>query len=469
MSKFIGDRKFYRMVLTVTVPIIIQNGITNFVNLLDNLMVGSLGTEPMSGVSIVNQLMFVFNLLIFGALAAAGIFMSQFHGKGDDEGERDTFRLKFILVILAALGGIAVFRFGGTALIESFLHEGETKGDLALTLALGQEYLAVMLLGLLPYAVAQIYASSLRETGHTVVPMLASLAAVVVNCGLNAVLIFGLFGAPALGVKGAAVATVVARCVELFVVVLYTHLCRRQHGFIRGAYRSLRIPRSLIRQIVAKGLPLMANEVFWAAAVTMTSRCYSLRGLEVIAASNIASTVSQFFNIVYMSLGAAISIVVGNLLGAGHLEEAEDTDRKMIAFSVLCSVAIGALLAALAPLFPQLYNTTEDARALATFMIRVFGLLMPFCAFANAAYFTLRSGGRVLITFVFDSVFMWALAVPVAFLLTEYTSLSIYWIFPIVQGLEILKCGLGFGMLRQRTWIRRLVVDDTAIAEEPSA
>lgn len=466
MSKLIGDRKFYRMVLTVTIPIVIQNGITNFVSLLDNIMVGTLGTEPMSGVSIVNQLLFVFNLLIFGAISAAGIFMSQFHGKGDDEGEMHTFRFKVIIALLATFAGLAVFRFGGTALINQFLHDGSIEGDLALTLALGEEYLKLMMLGLIPYTVAQIYASSLRETGQTVVPMLASLAAVLVNCGLNAVLIFGLFGAPALGVKGAAIATVTSRVVELIAVVLYTHLSRAKHGFIRGAYRSFRIPRALVSQVVAKGLPLMANEFFWASAVTMVSRCYSLRGLDVVAASNIASTVTQFFNIVYMSLATAIAIVVGNLLGAGHLEEAVDTDRKMIAFSVACSVGIGALLLALSPLFPQIYNTTDEVRSLAAYMIGVYGILMPFASYACSAYFTLRSGGRVLITFVFDSIFMWALTVPLAFLLTGYTSLSIYWIFPICQGMDVVKCILGYGMLRQKTWVRRLVVDDSSVTEK---
>ena len=459
MGKLIGDRKFYRMVLTVTIPIVIQNGITNFVSLLDNIMIGSLGTESMSGVSIVNQLLFVFNLLIFGAISAAGIFMSQYHGKGDRDGEVHTFRFKGIIALAATLIGIAVFLFGGEALINAFLHEGSVKGDLALTLAEGKAYLALMLIGLIPYTVSQIYASSLRETGETVVPMLASLAAVLVNFALNLILIFGLLGAPALGVRGAAIATVISRVVEMIVVIVYTHVKRDRHAFIRGAYRSLYIPRRLIGQVVAKGLPLMANEFFWASAVTMTSRCYSLRGLEVVAASNIASTVTQFFNIVYMSLAAAISIVIGNLLGAGRTEEAVDTDRKMIAFSVFCSVAIGALLVALSPLFPRIYNTTDEVRALAAYMIAVYGCLMPFASYACSAYFTLRSGGKVLITFVFDSVFMWTLTVPLALALTELTSLSIYVIFPLCQGLDVVKCLLGFLLLRRKTWVRRLVAD----------
>ena len=195
----------------------------------------------------------------------------------------------------------------------------------------------------------------------------------------------------------------------------------------------------------------------------------ALAHMAVAKVSNIASTVTQFFNIVHMSMGAAIAIIVGNLLGAGHLEEAVDTDRKMIAFAIFCSLGAGALLAALAPLFPKIYNTTDEVRTLAAFMLIVSAILMPFCTYACSAYFTLRSGGRVFITFVFDSIYMWAITVPLAFILTEYTSLSIYWIYPLCQGLEILKCFLGYGMLKQKTWVRRLVVDDSEVAEEKTA
>lgn len=460
MSKYFGDRKFYRTVLAVTIPIVIQNGITSFVSLLDNIMVGSLGTEPMSGVSIVNQLLFVFNLLIFGAISSAGIFMAQYHGKGDTTGEKHTFRFKFMISALATVIGILVFYFGGAALIQRFLHEGSTSGDLALTLSLGQDYLSVMLIGLIPYTVSQVYASTLRETGETVLPMIASLVAVAVNFVFNGILIFGLLGAPALGVTGAAIATVLSRFVELAILLLYTHTHGEKHKFIVGAYRSPHVPAELMRRIVAKGLPLMINEVFWAAAVTTTNSCYSVRGLDVVAASNIASTVTQLFNVVYLSFGTAIAIIVGNLLGAGHLEEALDTDRKLITFSVLCASGVGAVLLALSPLFPKLYNTTDEVRSLATYMIVIFALLMPFAAYANCAYFTLRSGGRVFITFVFDSVYMWAIVVPTAYLLTEFTALSIFIVFPVCQGLDILKACLGYGMLRQKTWLRRLVVDD---------
>ena len=131
----------------------------------------------------------------------------------------------------------------------------------------------------------------------------------------------------------------------------------------------------------------------------------------------------------------------------------------MIAFSVFCSVAIGALLVALSPLFPRIYNTTDEVRALAAYMIAVYGCLMPFASYACSAYFTLRSGGKVLITFVFDSVFMWVIAIPVARILADYTTMSILFLFPICHGLEIIKAVLGLILVARKGWVKQLVSD----------
>lgn len=457
LKRFFGDRNFYKMVLAVAVPIMVQNGITNFVNMLDNVMVGRLETEAMSGVTIVNQFVFVFNLLIFGAISSAGIFTAQFHGLGDTEGKRNTFRFKLIIVSIAAILCMALFLVFDDTLVSLFLHESEQQGDLALTLKYGKEYLAVIVWGFIPFALSQSYGSTLRETGKTIIPMVASIVAVAVNLVFNYILIFGHFGAPALGVVGAAVATVLSRFVELGVIATWTHTHKSEADFIIGAYKSLAIPKTLVGSIVVRGLPLMANECLWAMGVTFTNQCYSLRGIGVVAALNISSTISNVFNVVYMALGVAISIVVGNLLGAGKLEEAKDTDRKMITFSVLCSLCVGLLLVAISPVFPKMYNTTDEARQIASYMIMVSSMIMPAHAFANAAYFTLRSGGQVFVTMLFDSVFMWVIVIPTAAILGHFTGLNIYLLYLVCQSLEILKAIFGAILVKRGTWVKQLV------------
>ena len=204
-KKFIGDKAFYKMVLAVAVPIMIQNGITNFVGLLDNIMVGQVGTEQMSGVAIVNQLMMVYYLCIFGGLAGAGIFTAQYFGQKDNEGIRHTFRYKFWMALILTTGAALLLLFFGENLIQMYLNGSSDGGDLAAALYHGKNYLRVMLLGVPAFMMVQIYVSTLRECGETVVPMKAGIAAVLVNLCLNYLLIYGKLGLPALGDSGIAV------------------------------------------------------------------------------------------------------------------------------------------------------------------------------------------------------------------------------------------------------------------------
>ena len=464
-NRYIGDRAFYSGVLAIAVPMMIQNGITNFVSLLDNIMVGKLGTEAMSGVSIVNQFVFIFNLMVFGAISAAGIFTAQYYGLGDNNGIRNTMRFKLMINLTFGIILTAAMGIFSEQLINLFLFESESSGDLAATMAYGKSYLYVMLIGLVPYSIAQVYASTMRETGEVVVPMVASIIAVGTNFVLNIVLIFGYLGFPALGVVGAATATVISRFAELFVLVIYAHMHKEKFPYLVGVYRSLSVPRALFVSVVKKGIPLMLNEFFWSIAITMRNQCYSTRGLDVVAAQNISATVFNVFSVVYMSLGSSIAIIIGKQLGAGELELAKDTDRKMITFSIFSGCVMAAVMALASLFFPKIYNTGADVQALASYMMIVSGLTMPFSAFANAAYFTLRSGGKVLITILFDSVYMWAVVMPVTALFAYLTNVNILWLFAIGQGVDTLKMIFGIIFLKHGGWVNTLVTRTEGVPE----
>jgi len=461
LKKYIGDRAFYRRVVAIAVPIMIQNGITNLVNLLDNVMVGSLGTEPMSGVSIVNQFIFIFNLLVFGIISAAGIFTAQYKGKEDEDGIRYTLRFKFFATLLAGVLGIVGFIFFGDELISMFLHTSESQGDLVLTLNEGKKYLYIMLIGLMPYGIAQVYASTMRETGQTVVPMVASLVAVGVNFVFNFILIFGHLGFPALGVEGAAIATVLSRFCELGVLLVWGYTHKNKCGYLRGALRSFKVPRRLFLSIMAKGLPLMSNEVLWAIAMVLRNQCFSTRGLDVVAALNINSTIVNLFQVAYMAIGSSIAIIVGNELGAGKFEEAKDTDRKLMAFCVAMSVAMAGIIIAFSGVFPLLYKTEAHVRDLASYTMLISAVFMPFASFAYSSYFTLRSGGKVFITLLFDSGYMWGLVIPITAALSYFTNMGIHEIFAISMSTELIKAGFGYLLLRRGTWVRQIVDDDS--------
>ena len=457
MRRYIGDRDFYRRVAIVLMPILIQQVITSFVSLLDNIMVGQVGTEPMSGVAIVNQLYFVFFLCIFGGLSGAGILTAQFSGKGDMEGIRHSVRVKLIIGVGICLVFFAGFLLFGDRLIQAFLHEGESGLDLDATMRHAQDYLDVMLLQMLPFMLSSLYASTLRETGETLVPMKAGLTAVFVNLVFNWLLIFGKFGFPKLGVVGAAIATVIARFVEMAIVVIWSHRHLDRCPFIRGIWSSLRVPRSVFRKVIVLGLPLLVNELLWSGGMTVLNQCYSLRGLEVVSAMNIYITISNLFFSAFIATGNATAIMVGQLLGAGRLEQAVDEDRKLIAFAVALSLLLGGCMALCAPLFPRLYNTVPRVKELAESILLIGALMMPLHAFANSCYFTLRSGGKTLITFLFDSGSVWLLCIPAAWLLAYRTSVPIVPLFTIVESLNLIKCVFGYVMVRQKKWVVNLV------------
>lgn len=461
-KKLIGNREFYKIVLAVAVPIMIQNGITNFVGLLDNIMVGRIGTEQMSGIAIVNQLMMVFNISIFGAISGAGIFGAQFFGCDDHKGVRDTFRFKLYACLLIVIVGLLIFIFAGEPLILLYLHGEGMEEQLNAALVYGKEYLAVMLVGLFPFALEQVYTSTLRECRETMVPMKAGIAAVLVNLVFNYLLIFGKFGFPELGVAGAAIATVVSRFVQAAIVIIWTHKHADRMKFITGAYASPVIPLGLVGNILKKGTPLIVNEILWAAGMAYLMQCYSVRGLSAIAALNISSTISNLFNTVFIAMGSAIAIIVGQLLGAGKMDEAKDTDTKLIAFSVACCVGIGGILALTAPLFPMMYNTSEEVKGLATAFIRIVACCMPMAAFIHASYFTLRSGGKTIVTFLFDSVFLWCASIPLAYVLSRYTTLHVIPLYLACQLIDIIKCVIGFILVKKGVWIQNIVQEKQA-------
>ena len=459
-KKFIGSKEFYRAVLAITIPMIIQNGISNFVNLLDNIMVGSLGTEQMSGVAIVNQFTFVFILLVFGAVSGAGIFTAQYHGKGDKVSVMHTFRAKLLINLIVSIVGVSVFLIFQDTFIGMFLHETDTSsGDLALTMACGKEYLKWIVIGLVPFAFGQAYASTIRETGNTVIPMIASVSAVITNLIFNALLIFGLWIFPELGVAGAAIATTISRFVELAILVIYAHTNPEKCYFVQGAFKDFRIPKELMAQIAVKGLPIMANEFLWSLSITIRNQCYATRGLDVVAAVNIAFTIINLMNVVFLSLGSSIAIIVGNQLGAGKIEEAKDSAYKMIAFSIFGASCMGLLQVAISPFFPMIYETSDNVRHIATFIIIASACAAPFNAFAHACYFTLRSGGKAAATFIFDSGYAWALVIPAAFLISRLTDWSFQAIFITVIIIEAVKCIMGVIMVKGESWARQLTIE----------
>ena len=323
-------------------------------------------------------------------------------------------------------------------------------------LAIGVDYLHVMLIGLLPIGWTNAYSGTLRDTGQTRVPMVASIIAIFVNLIGNALLIYGFFGLPALGARGAAIATVISRFVELGVLVIYTKTHAKAHPFIIGAFATMKIPYRQAVKFVLKSLPLMANETLWALGQTMMNQCYSYRSLDAMSALSINSTLWNLLGVAFLAMGEAVGIVVGQILGRSEKEKAMDHAKKMIAFTTVLGLVFGLLMIVISPFFPLLYKASDAERHLAGQIIVVTGAFMPLCAYMHASYFTLRAGGNTLVTFLFDSCYVWVISVPAAFVMAHFTELGVTQMLFGVQALDIIKCFIGGAMVRSGVWAKTL-------------
>ena len=411
------DRKnTLKRALILAVPMMIQNGITNAVGLVDHIMVGSLGTEAMTAVSIVGQLIFVFTLAIFGGLSGPGIFTAQFYGQGSTEGVRASTRMKAIICAAITAAGIAVFLIGENALFSLYLHgeSSEINSDLTVRYASGADII------------------------------------------FNYLLIYGSLGFPQLGVRGAATATVIARYLEMGVIVLWAYAKRKNHPFIQGLWSTLRIPKEIWKKILVKTIPILCNEFLWAAGLAALTQCYSSRGLSVVAGINISNVLCNLFNVVFVALGHSVGILVGQQLGAGNFEQAKKDSFLLTIFTASLCAGLTAGLIALSGTFPQLYDTSDEVRSLASGFITITALFFPVQGILNTLYFTLRSGGKTLITFIFDSVFSWTVTLPAAIILCTLTGLPVLAVYAIVQSIDIIKITIGAVMIKKGIWINNL-------------
>ena len=453
MKKLIGRKGFYKMVLAICIPIVIQNGFTNLASLLDNIMIGQLGTLSMSGVSITNQLLQVFNVTIFGAMSGPGIFMAQFYGKKNKEGVENCFRIKLMIGLIITILAIFLFYTFGNQLISLYLNDNPS--DSLKTLNYGMNYLKIMLIGLIPFVITQVYSSSLRETGNTVLPMIASIIAVIVNFCINYILIFGRFGFPQLGVTGAAIGTVVSRVAEMSINIIGGS----RNLYLKDAITMKQVPFDTTKEMLKRGLPLLCNEILWSISIALISQSYSTRGIIAVAAINITTTVTNFFMIVCYAMGNSISIVVGQQLGAGEIEKAKDYDLKMLFMNFVMCLAIGIVLFNVSSLIPQIYNTSLEVKALASQLLKIAACMLPIISIYYSSYFTMRAGGKTFLTFLFDSGYTFVFTFMSALLLTRLTSLPILTIYLLVQCVDIPKATLGLVLVRKGIWVHNIVSD----------
>ena len=243
----------------------------------------------------------------------------------------------------------------------------------------------------------------------------------------------------------------------MLIVIVWAHTHPDKAPYFKGALSSLKVPVDLAKKILVMATPLIFNETLWAAGIAAQTQIYSSRGLSVVAALNINSSICNVFNIAFIALGDAVAILVGQMLGAGKFEEGRSTAYKIITFSTLVCIGVGTMLYIVAPFFPAIFNTSDEVKQMATSLIRVSAMTMPIGGYLHSTYFTIRSGGKTVITFLFDSVFLWVLAVPTGFALTHWSTLGIVTVYLLVCLLDLIKCIIGTLIVKSGVWVQNIV------------
>lgn len=452
------SRSLSASILSIALPIMLQSCATTLVGLLDNLMVGRLGSAAISAVAIVNQILSVYTFCVTGIAAGAGVLGAQYYGSGDIRGTRCCFRVRLLLCGGITLLFIPFLLACGGRLIDLFLlGEGEAE-QAAETYALALNYLRVRLTGLFLIAAVSCYAGALRETGHAVIPMKAAFAAVLVNAVLNWILIFGPGPFPAFGVIGAAAATVAAETVELAFILLSVHLPKKRNGypFASGILRSERMPDGIAVLVIRKSFPLTANQLMWSIGGVVLNQQYSLCSLDATTAMNIAGTFWNFFATVFLALGSAAGILVGQTLGGGDTEEAKRMASRCLHLTVVIGTLSGAVFACLSVLIPKIYNIPDDVRTMTTGIILIQSLFMHAVGLTQTGYAVLRAGGKTALPFLIDIVCVWILSVPLAALQVRL-GVGLIPLYFVCQAVEWMKNAAVIFLVRKGLWARRIV------------
>lgn len=448
-KRFFGSKAFYKMVFVVTIPIIIQQVLINVVNLADNVMVGQLSQSDINGVYISSQVLFVCNLCMFGSVAGSGIFFAQYFGSNDEKHLKFVFKFKIIAALIIASILFIVLTF----FIEPIAH---LFTDVETEIQVCKNYIGILKHSVFPFALSNVLATSFREVKKTSIPMFGSALALGINVILNYILIFGHFGLPRLEIEGASIATLIARFIELFFLIVMTYVLKM--NYIKGLFKKgEKLEKGLIPKLIKCSIPLFMNEFLWSFGQMVISIGLCSRGEDARSGLAIANTVNNLFYIGALSLGNAISIIIGNTLGAGEIEKAKIQARQLIMLAVFVAIGFGTALIGFSSLITKAYNVSDDVRQIAINTMIIFGSMMWMFAINCSCFFVIRAGGNTKIVLAFDSLFTWFIQVPLSLIFAFFTNVSFETIFFIVQGSEIIKLTLGLIMVHRNTWARNLV------------
>lgn len=451
-KKTLQDKDLMKQCLTIAIPLMLQQLIVASVNLIDNLMVGELGDVAVSAVSSANRYYSIAQMAINAIVVSSIIFLSQYNGADDREHMRQSFRFSIISSYLFVFIFFFFALFKSDFIIKFIINDKDI-------IQSGSDYLKIACFSYLPLGISFPISNAMRSTGDTKRPLFVSMISVVLNIIFDYCLIFGHLGFEPLGVKGAAIATIIVRFIEMFIYLLC--IKKGEYHFKTRINDLFRIEKDLIAKIIVKAIPLLINELLWSIGMTTTIKFYSYRGAVVNTAYSISATVADLFFILFAGMASATTVIVGTKLGANKIEEAKDSAYKLLCFSVYLSLIVAVLMSSFTLVVPYLYSkVSKESLDLANQFLIVMSIFFILYMFNTQTYFILRTGGDTRNTMFMDSGFMWAFNIPLVYILAYHTNIPVLYVYAIGQSTDILKSIIAYRMIRKEKWARNLTLAD---------
>ncbi|MDV3428080.1 MAG: MATE family efflux transporter [Bacillota bacterium] len=447
-SWLFNDRKFYKTMLLLALPIVAQNLILSSLNLVDNIIIGGLNAVAIAAVGLANQYFFLLNLVLFGICSGSSIFIAQFWGNRDIKNIKRVLGLSLITGVTAS----AVFTVLGLVFPRQILKLFSNDADV---IKMGSDYLRIIVFSYVLSAVSFSYSFALRSIRQVKTPMYVSAVALGINTFLNYSLIYGMFGLPRLGIRGSAIGTLIARTVEMTLLLFIVYKNKLP---IAASFKELfDLPGEFVKRFYKITSPVILNESVWALGVSIYSVVYAHMGTDVIASTTISSTVERIIWVIFLGLGNACAIMIGNKIGEGKEDEIFLYAKRFIVINPLSAAVMGVIVYFISPVFLMAYNISPTVLEFARKNLIVFSIFLAFRAFNFTSIVgILRSGGDTTFSLLVDLGGVWLVGVPMAFLGGMLLKLPIYYVYAMVSCEEVFKVILGLPRILSKKWINNL-------------
>ncbi len=451
LKELFNDNKFYKRILILSLPIILQNLISSSVNMLDTVMIGLVGEVELAAVGIANQFYFIFSLLIIGISSGCGVYISQLWGKKDKINIQKAMGMGLISSAVIAI----IFIFVGTLFPEKIISVFNI--DLKV-IKLGTDYLKIACFSYIFVAISFNYAAALRSIENSILPMLASLLGLVVNGTLNAILIFGLLGFPAMGVKGAAIATVIARAAEAMLLVAYTY---KSKNVLAGKVKNLfSFSTKLVKSVSSTIMPVLINDACWGLGNLTYAVFYGRIGTQATASIQICTTIFNLFMIITFGLSNVAVIVIGKEIGAGREKVGLLYAKRLALLSLVSGIFLGLFMAVTSPIILNIFNVSDVVLESSLKILYVYSILMPIKVFNTTLIVgILRGGGDAKFGTIIEGSTLWGIGIPLTFIAAFILHLPIYIVVAMTGIEEVIRFYFIFKRFRSNKWIKNVVND----------